>query len=157
MEDILLFTRASSEGRQVFSEMERAETITSLTQEVSLPRCTGGNGYKDHRKDRQTQNWAENREAFSRRVVYMKHQMEIELWSSILVKKKKKKPQIPSVPFHSTLHIPFTSTDWLIHSAGIYWMPATHKEGSLRKSHKYERDTLFPWRYNLVGRTGIQR
>ena len=156
MEDIFLFTRASSEGLQVFSEMERAETIISLTQEVSLPRCTGGNGYKDHRKDRQTQNWAENREAFSRRVVYMMHQMEIELWSSILVKKKKK-PQIPSVPFHSTLHIPFTSTDWLIHSAGIYWMPATHEEGSLRKSHKYERDALFPRRYNLVGRTGIQR
>ena len=61
---------ALSEGRQVFSEMERAETITSLTQEVSLPRYTGGNGYKDHRKGRQTQNWAENKEDFSRRVVY---------------------------------------------------------------------------------------
>ena len=70
---------ALSEGCQAFSEMERAETITSLTQEVSLPRCTGGNGYEDHRKGRQTQNWAENREAFLRRVVYMKHQMEIEL------------------------------------------------------------------------------
>lgn len=70
---------ALSEGCHVFSEMKRAETITSLTQEMSLPRCTGGNGYKDHRKGRQTQKWTENTEAFSRRVVYMKHQMEIDL------------------------------------------------------------------------------
>ena len=141
MEDILLFTRASSEGRQVFSEMERAETITSLTQEVSLPRCTGGNGYKDHRKDRQTQNWAENREAFSRRVVYMKHQMEIELWSSILVKKKKKNHkflQCLFIPLCISPLLPLTDlfiqqafTECLLHTRKALWGKATNMKGTL--------------------------
>ena len=129
MEDIFLFTRASSEGRQVFSEMERAETITSLTQEVSLPRCTGGNGYKDHRKDRQTQNWAENREAFSRRVVYMKHQMEIELWSSILVKKKKKTTNsFSAFSFHFAYPLYF---HWLTYSFSRHLLNACYTRGRL--------------------------
>lgn len=61
-----LVTQALSEGCQVFSEMKRAETITSLiNRRWAYPDVLECNGYK-YRKGRQTQKWAENTEAFKK-------------------------------------------------------------------------------------------
>lgn len=114
-------------------------------------------GRKTKKKGQRDPNLGRNRKDFTKECLPgATNEYRIMKFSPRL--EKGKKNRFSSMALHFTLNTPFTSTDLLIHSTSIYWMPARHKEGTLRESQRYEREAPFPWRsYSLVGMTEIRK